>query len=153
MIMSTTSTGDIPPIYDDAVSPSRPVGTRHAERKRRSSPLFDDIIIEPSNTKTTAGGEEQQQQDAAAETVVGVKQSTRSMSSVFVERRTLDIVYDFLVTTTAHGWGHVARGFNAPIKSVWLVLTLSAFGINVAHVMVLVLQYLRYPYEQVDTSH
>ena len=65
------------------------------------------------------------------------------------EKRTANIAYRFLVTTTAHGWAHVARGYNTAIKIFWLFLTLSAFFINVVHVMVLVMQFQKYPYEQV----
>jgi len=69
-----------------------------------------------------------------------------------VERRTADIAYRFMVTTTAHGWAHVARGYNTTIKIAWLVLTLSAFTVNVIPVVGLVMQFKRYPYEQVRPS-
>jgi Amiloride-sensitive sodium channel len=79
----------------------------------------------------------------------GVNDVTVRRSVSTAEQRTLDIVYQFLVTTTAHGWAHVARGYNTPVKTFWLFITLLAFSVNVTHVVVLVAQYLRYPFEQV----
>jgi hypothetical protein len=75
----------------------------------------------------------------------------RSVSTA--EQRTLDIVYHFLVTTTAHGWARVARGYNAPIKTIWLCVTMLAFTTNFIHVVVLVAQYLKYPFEQVRDQY
>lgn len=65
------------------------------------------------------------------------------------DRRTKEILRQFFETTTAHGWGQMARAYNYPVKAIWLLLTLAAFAINVTHVTILVSQYLRFPYEQV----
>lgn|SRR6218665_2736680 len=80
------------------------------------------------------------------------KQRIKSDADMEEERRTKEIVRQFFETTSAHGWGHVARAPNYPVKALWMVMTITAFAINVAHVTILVTQYLQFPYEQVPST-
>jgi hypothetical protein len=68
----------------------------------------------------------------------------------FYNQRSLQIVQRFCRETTAHGWGRVVRERSHVFKVVWVCLTLTAFSMNVYHVVELVNQYLRYPSEQIS---
>lgn len=66
------------------------------------------------------------------------------------EKRTAEIIREFMTNTTAHGWGHAVRSRHIPMRALWVTLTLLALLANIAHVTVLTLQYLEFPYEQVS---
>ena len=78
------------------------------------------------------------------------KEKLHELQQEFFYTKTKDIVYKFMASTTAHGWGRVAAERSTIIKLIWVLLTLTAFGANVAHVMTLVMQYLSFPSEQVS---
>lgn len=61
------------------------------------------------------------------------------------------ILRRFMMTTSAHGWKNVARHQNKTFNVLWFFLIVMALVLCVVQVSSLILQYLRFPYEQRTT--
>ena len=75
---------------------------------------------------------------------------TKALKTELLETHTRVIVKTFCKDTSAHGWGKVNSSSNYILKTLWLLLTVSAYVFNTFHVTFLVKQYLGYPTEHVS---